>query len=102
MGITFVGHASVICDLADITLWTDPWLTGEAFNESWALYPHPIMRDMDLARVTHIWISHEHPDHLSIPTIKSLSSEHKARITVLFQKHYDAEVFNWLSAQGFR
>jgi UDP-MurNAc hydroxylase len=101
MKITFVGHASVICDLADITLWTDPWLKGDAFNDSWALYPLPVGREEDIARVTHIWISHEHPDHLSIPTIKALPAEHKARITVLFQKHYDAEVLNWLKAQGF-
>jgi L-ascorbate metabolism protein UlaG (beta-lactamase superfamily) len=54
----------------DVSLRGDPWLKGEAFNESWTLYPQPIVRDEDVARVTHVWISHEHPDHLSIPTIK--------------------------------
>lgn len=102
MRVTFVGHASVICDVGDVSLWSDPWLKGEAFNESWALYPQPMLRDEDLARVTHIWISHEHPDHLSIPTIKSLPAERKAGIVALFQKHYDTEVINWVRAQGFK
>jgi len=102
MKITFVGHASVICDVADVSLWTDPWLRGEAFNESWTLYPQPVLRDEDLARVTHIWISHEHPDHLSIPTIKALPAERKAKIVALFQKHYDSEVVDWIRTQGFK
>src|SRR5690349_17707075 len=80
MRMTFVGHASVICELGDVRLWSDPWLQGDAFNESWTLYPRPSLRDEDVARVTHIWISHEHPDHLSIPTIKALPAEQKARI----------------------
>jgi UDP-MurNAc hydroxylase len=103
MKVTFVGHASVIAEIADVSIWSDPWLQGDAFNDSWALYPRPVVRDQDLARVTHIWISHEHPDHLSIPTItKALSSDQKARITVLFQRHYDAEVVSWLRKQGFK
>lgn len=103
MKITFVGHASVIAEVGDVGIWSDPWLQGDAFNESWALYPHPVIREPDLARVTHIWISHEHPDHLSIPTIaKALSAEQKARITMLFQRHYDAEVVDWLQKQWFR
>jgi UDP-MurNAc hydroxylase len=102
MRITFVGHASVICDVGDVSLWSDPWLKGEVFNESWALYPQPILRDEDLARVTHMWISHEHPDHLSIPTIKTLPAERKAKMIALFQKHYDTEVVDWIRTQGFK
>ena len=102
MRVTFVGHASVICELGDVALWSDPWLRGEAFNESWTLYPQPILRDEEVARVTHVWISHEHPDHLSIPTIKGLSAERKAGIVALFQKHYDTEVIDWIRTQGFK
>jgi UDP-MurNAc hydroxylase len=102
MKITFVGHASVICEVGDVGLWSDPWLKGEAFNESWALYPQPMLRDEDIARVTHVWFSHEHPDHLSIPTIKALPAERKAGMVALFQKHYDTEVFDWIRTQGFK
>jgi UDP-MurNAc hydroxylase len=102
MKITFVGHASVICEMGDVSLWSDPWLQGDAFNGSWSLYPEPSIGDADLARVTHMWISHEHPDHLSIPTIKALSAAQKANMIALFQKHYDTEVINWIRSQGFK
>jgi len=102
MKVTFVGHASVICELGGVSIWSDPWLKGTAFNDSWTLYPQPILGNDDLSRVTHIWISHEHPDHLSIPTIKSLPAERKANIVALFQKHYDSEVINWIRTQGFK
>jgi UDP-MurNAc hydroxylase len=103
MKLTFVGHASVIAMAGDVSIWTDPWLQGDAFNDSWALYPRPAVSEQDIASVTHIWISHEHPDHLSIPTIaKTLRADQKANITVLFQRHYDAEVVGWLRKQGFK
>ncbi len=101
MKITFVGHASALLGENGVGLLMDPWLKGEAFNESWTLYPAPILSSEDWARVTHIWISHEHPDHLSIPTIKSIPAELRGKISVLFQKHYDTEILDWLKAQGF-
>lgn len=99
--LKFVGHASVLFDFGPVVVLTDPWLVGEAFNESWALHPPAQLRDEDLERVTHVWISHEHPDHLNIPTLKSLPAEAKARITVLFQKHYSPDVAKFLRASGF-
>ena len=102
MKITFVGHASVLLEEDGVNLLVDPWLESEAFNESWALYPQPLLRREDLARVTHIWVSHEHPDHLSIPTIKSMPAEVKSHIVMLFQKHYDTESLDWLRSQGFK
>jgi hypothetical protein len=48
MRVTFVGHASVICDAGDVSLWSDPWLKGDAFNESWALYPVRAAEDLYL------------------------------------------------------
>jgi hypothetical protein len=100
--ITFVGHACALIEESGVGLLMDPWLEGEAFNDSWSLFPQPLLRPEDLANVTHIWISHEHPDHLSIPTIKSMPAEVKSRIVLLFQKHYDTEIVNWLGTQGFK
>jgi UDP-MurNAc hydroxylase len=102
MKITFVGHASVFIESDSVGLLTDPWLKGGAFNDSWTIYPQPVLRPHAWTNVTHIWISHEHPDHLSIPTIKSLPAELKSKIAVLFQKHYDTEIVDWLKEQGFQ
>jgi L-ascorbate metabolism protein UlaG (beta-lactamase superfamily) len=68
--VTFVGYASVICEVGDVSLWSDPWLKGEAFKGRCICSRSCETRI--LARVTHVWISHEHPDHLSIPTIKPI------------------------------
>jgi hypothetical protein len=31
--VTFVGLARVICEVGDVSLWSDPWLKGDAFND---------------------------------------------------------------------
>lgn len=101
MRIRFVGHASVVAEVGDVVLLMDPWLVGDAFNESWSLWPAPALPDETLARVTHLWVSHEHPDHLSVPTLQSISPERRARITVLFQRHWQPEVAAFLRTLGF-
>ena len=35
--MTFVNHASVILSDGEITLITDPWIFGSAFNNGWEL-----------------------------------------------------------------
>ena len=101
MRLTFVGHASVLVEAGGIAILTDPWLTGDAFNDSWTPHPQPVLRPADLARVTHVWVSHEHPDHLSIPTLRSFPDEVRARITVLSQRHLSDEVTSFLGRLGF-
>jgi len=70
----------------------DPWLHGDVFNESWTLHPDPVFSEDDMARVTHIWISHEHPDHLSIATLRGIREERRSAITALFQNFYSDEI----------
>ncbi len=101
MKLTFVGHAGVLVESRGVGILMDPWLQGLAFNESWALHPEPRISDADWQRVTHLWISHEHPDHLSIPTLKAIPPERRRGITALFQRHYSPTVRDFLAAQGF-
>jgi UDP-MurNAc hydroxylase len=102
MDLTFVGHASVLFRTHDTGLLMDPWLRGLAFNDSWALYPDPALSDETLASVTHLWISHEHPDHFSIPTLKGITPERRRKITVLFQRHISPVVVDFLRSLDFR
>ena len=69
MRVTLVSHASVIIETGSVVLWTDPWLFGRAFNESWALQPEVPRERIEpwLPRITHLWVSHEHPDHFHVP-----------------------------------
>jgi hypothetical protein len=102
MKLTFVGHAGALVEAGSMGLLMDPWLKGEAFNDSWALHPKPVLRDEDLARVTHLWVSHGHPDHLSIATLKGLPSERVRNITALFQQHYSPQIAAFLKGVGFK
>jgi UDP-MurNAc hydroxylase len=75
---------------------------GEVFNESWSLLCRPVLTPTTLQGVTHIWISHEHPDHLHFPTLKAIPAEQKATITLLDQRHFSSRVFESLINLGFR
>jgi L-ascorbate metabolism protein UlaG (beta-lactamase superfamily) len=66
--IEFLNHASVLVSNEQVSLLSDPWYQGDAFHKGWNLI-HEFSDDEIinlLGRVTHIWISHEHPDHFSI------------------------------------
>lgn len=102
MKVTMVSHASVLIEVGPVVLLTDPWFMGEVFNESWSLLRPPVLTPTTLQGVTHIWISHEHPDHLHFPTLKAIPAEQKATITLLYQRHFSSRVFEALSSLGFR
>jgi hypothetical protein len=103
--IQFINHASVIVSDGETSLLSDPWYTGDAFFKGWNLLSETTDRDVNqiLKSVTHIWISHEHPDHFSVSFFKSFSQIIKdLSITLLFQKTRDKRVFKFLTAQGFK
>ncbi len=101
--IKFINHASVIVSGEDASLLSDPWYMGHAFHKGWNLLYETPNEDIEkfLSYVTHIWISHEHPDHFSIPFFKKFSSIIKKKsIKVLFQKTKDKRVYKFLFGLG--
>jgi hypothetical protein len=99
--VHLVSHASVVIEAEDVSLWTDPWLFGKAFNDSWSLFPQPVWDSNWLSRIAFLWISHEHPDHFHIPTLKSLPDDFKRRVTVLFQENNSEKMFRAFKGLGF-
>lgn len=97
--VTMIGHASALIRCQGTALLTDPWYFGAIFNDSWELLSEPYLAALD--RVTHIWISHEHPDHLHFPTLKMLRDRLGGHSTILFQRHRSREVVKALDAIGF-
>jgi len=100
MEIQLISHASVIVR-SDVSILSDPWFFGKAFNDSWSLFPPPAVDESLLDSVDFLYISHEHPDHFHIPTLKSLSDEFKSRVTILFQENNSDKVFKALNRLGF-
>ena len=72
MEIQFINHASVKIYTENVVILTDPWYSGSAFNKGWNLLVEQSVDQVEdlLSDVSHIWISHEHPDHFSIPFSK--------------------------------
>jgi UDP-MurNAc hydroxylase len=103
MNVQLVSHASVIIESNSTVIWTDPWLFGKAFNNSWALVPPPEpVGEALLDKITHVWISHEHPDHFHIPTLRSLPASFKERVTVLYQKLNSEKMIAAFKRLGFK
>ena len=101
MQIQLVSHASVLIRTQDVQIWTDPWLTGKVFNNSWTLLHEPAWDPAWLDSIDYIWISHEHPDHFNIPTLRALPEAFKRRVTVLFQSSNSDKMFAALRRLGF-
>lgn len=86
MKLRLVAHASVIVEAAGAAIWTDPWLSGKVFNHSWQLVAPPAFAPELLDTIDYLWVSHEHPDHFHLPTLRDLPAAFKARVVLLFQE----------------
>jgi UDP-MurNAc hydroxylase len=101
MRLTWVNHASFLLEAAGVRLICDPWFEGAVFNNGWRLMSPTRMRYEDFATVTHIWFSHEHPDHFFPPNLKKIPEDLRRKITVLFHETRDKRVVNLCRSLGF-
>jgi L-ascorbate metabolism protein UlaG (beta-lactamase superfamily) len=101
--ITFVNHASFSLRARNHGILCDPWYFGSVFNDGWRLLHENTDSEIDevLKGITHIWISHEHPDHFSVPFFKAQSRRIRHEgIVCLFQRTRDQRVVSFLRAEG--
>lgn len=101
MKIEWVNHASFILEKDNIRIISDPWLEGNVFDNGWSLLSKTKFQYEDFKNITHIWFSHEHPDHFFPPNIKKIPKEYREKITILFQQTNDRKVVNFCREQGF-
>ncbi len=97
LGFETIGNACLIVHDRGPVLATDPWLVGEAYFGSWRLshaVPETQRRHVDACDT--LWISHGHPDHLSLPSLETLR-----RKRILLPDHYGGRVANDLRGLGF-
>ena len=73
MKIEFINHSSIIFKANKISLICDPWIEGTVFHNGWDLLAPTKFQYSDFEQITHIWISHEHPDHFSTSNIKNIN-----------------------------
>src|SRR5215470_2373601 len=100
--IEWVNHASFVFDYDGVRLIADPWIEGRAFNDGWSLLSDTAFTYDDFRSITHLWFSHEHPDHFSPPNIRAIPPDIRKTITVLFQNTLDHKVARFCESLGFR
>ena len=102
MWMEWVNHASFILESGKMRLICDPWLDGTIFDSAWRLLSPSQMRYEEFSSITHIWFSHEHPDHFNPPNLKKIPEEYRRNITVLFHHTKDKRVVKLCKSLGFK
>ena len=93
--IQFLNHSCILIISKEIRILCDPWFKGDAFDNGWSLLCDE-SHDINELDFDYIFISHEHPDHFNIPTLKSL----KKKTTFIYQKTKDKKVKKFLELHG--
>lgn len=77
--VTVVNHATVLLQFDGLNLLTDPIWSERASPLSWAgprRFLPPGLRFEDLPRIDAVLISHDHYDHLDLPSLRRLREGH--------------------------
>ena len=105
--IKFINHASVLVTYENVGILSDPWYENSVFHNGWRLIHETTLEETlnVLDFTSHIFISHEHPDHFNPGFLFNEKIKNKIlskNIKILFQKTYDKRVVNFLDSAGFK
>jgi L-ascorbate metabolism protein UlaG (beta-lactamase superfamily) len=81
--VTFVGHSTALLQTGGLNVLTDPVWSGRASPLAWAgprRRRPPGLRFEDLPPIDLVLLSHNHYDHLDLPTLRRLAREHGPHI----------------------
>ena len=101
LDVRFLNHACFIYEGDGIKIVCDPWFQDEVFNGSWTLLKETPDMCKELEDVTHICISHEHPDHLHFGTLRQILARSKSTPKLIFPKRSNAFVKSSIRKIGF-
>lgn len=83
--VTWVGHATVLIQMDGVNILTDPVWSERVSPLSFAgpkrVRP-PGLRFEDLPPIDLVLVSHDHYDHLDVPTLRRLAEAHRPRVLV--------------------
>jgi len=83
--ITFVNHATVLIQLPNLTILTDPMWSERAGPVSWLAVKRvrkPGIPFEELPKIDLVLVSHNHYDHLDLDTLKRLNAKFRPRFLV--------------------
>jgi UDP-MurNAc hydroxylase len=99
--VTYYGQACTLIEAGDQKILTDPWLTEGAYQGTWfhthvlaeaGVTPESFPKDID-----HLFLSHEHQDHMDIATLKHFRRD----IPLLICKFATDKFHRYLRGLGF-
>jgi L-ascorbate metabolism protein UlaG (beta-lactamase superfamily) len=111
--ITWVGHATLLIQLDDVNVLTDPQWSDRASPVSFGgprRLTRPGVKFEDLPPIHLVLISHDHYDHLDVATVTRLAKAHKPHFLVpLGLRQWfadlgitDVEELDWWDARSLR
>lgn len=83
--ITYINHATVLIQVAGFNILTDPIWSKRASPSQWVgpkRIHAPGIKFEDLPNIDLVLISHDHFDHLDLPTVKKLEQRFKSHFMV--------------------
>jgi L-ascorbate metabolism protein UlaG (beta-lactamase superfamily) len=83
--VTFVNHATVLIQTQGLNILTDPIWSKRASPVSWIgpeRYQDPGIRFEDLPPIDIVLVSHNHYDHMDLPTLKRLQEKFNPKVFV--------------------
>lgn len=85
MRVSFVGHATLLVQVAGLNILTDPVWSDRASPFSFAGPKRVTVPGVTLAnlpKIDVVLISHDHYDHLDVPTLRQLDARDRPRVVV--------------------
>ena len=102
MKVTQLNSASILIedDSEDskVKILCDPWLEGEEYIGSWAIYPPYDFKPENFSDVDFIYVSHIHSDHVSTKTLSKLNKN----IPILIHNFTEKFLKNKIERLGFK
>ena len=102
MKVTQLNSASVLIEDgindSKVKILCDPWLEGEEYMGSWAIYPPYDFKPEKFADVDFIYVSHIHSDHVSTKTLSKLNK----KIPILIHNFPEKFLKNKIERLGFK
>jgi L-ascorbate metabolism protein UlaG (beta-lactamase superfamily) len=83
--VTFIGHSTVLLQMDGVNILTDPIWSMRASPVSWfgpRRHRPPGLRLEDLPPIDVVLQSHDHYDHLDIPTLHRLTARRRVKLVV--------------------